>query len=76
MGPTVLWSVWRLGQNEGTWNRPAQSGSGSRWQMSGAFAVDGDGTVRWAHVDGSADDVPDLKAAAASLGFGAPKANL
>lgn len=41
-----MWSVFRLGREEGIWNRPTESGS--RWQESGAFAVDGEGVVRWA----------------------------
>lgn len=67
LGPTVLYSAFRLGMAEGIWNRPTESGT--RWQKSGAFAVDGDGTVRWVHVDASADDVPDLAAAVKSLGL-------
>lgn len=71
VNPVTLWSVFSLGKNEGIWNRPTESGS--RWQTSGAFAVDRDGTIRWAHVSRTADDVPDLQAAATSLGF-SPKA--
>ncbi|RSL59134.1 hypothetical protein CEP54_007409 [Fusarium duplospermum] len=67
VNPVTLWSVFSLGTNEGIWNRPTESGS--RWQTSGAFAVDRDGTIRWAHVSRTADDVPDLQAAATALGF-------
>ncbi|CAM1502809.1 Fc.00g075850.m01.CDS01 [Cosmosporella sp. VM-42] len=67
MNPRALYSVFRLGTNEGIWNRPTQSGT--RWQMSGAFAVDRGGTVRWAHVAGSADDLPDLEAGIKALGI-------
>lgn len=67
VNPVTLWSVFSLGKNEGIWNRPTESGS--RWQTSGAFAVDRDGTIRWAHVSRTADDVPDLQAAATALGF-------
>ncbi|KAI8715613.1 Thioredoxin domain-containing protein [Fusarium sp. LHS14.1] len=67
VNPVTLWSVFSLGKNEGIWNRPTESGS--RWQTSGAFAVDRDGTIRWAHVSRTADDLPDLQAAATSLGF-------
>ncbi|RYP81948.1 hypothetical protein DL769_001792 [Monosporascus sp. CRB-8-3] len=58
--------------DEGIWNRPAESGT--RWQTSGAFAVDPPGpgpeggVVRWAWVATSADDLPDLRAALAALG--------
>jgi hypothetical protein len=64
--PWVLYSVYRLGQTEGIWNKPAESGS--RWQIGGAFAVDRGGIVRWAHVDKSADDVPNLNDAVKALG--------
>lgn len=64
--PWVLYSVYRLGKEEGIWNLAAESGS--RWQISGAFAVDGEGVVKWAHVDKAADDVPDLKHAVKALG--------
>ncbi|PMB65512.1 hypothetical protein BM221_008870 [Beauveria bassiana] len=65
--PSVLYSVYRLGTDEGVWNRPTESGS--RWQIGGAFATDGGGVVRYAHVAKAADDMPDLKAAAQSVGI-------
>ncbi|KAH8169532.1 ahpC/TSA antioxidant enzyme domain-containing protein [Sarocladium implicatum] len=65
--PWVLYSVYRLGKQEGIWNTAAESGS--RWQISGAFAVDGEGVVKWAHVDKAADDVPDLRQAVQALGI-------
>lgn len=65
--PSALYSVFRLGKDEGIWNRPTESGS--RWQTGGAFAVGRDGTVRWVHVASSANDVSNLDAAAKSLGF-------
>ncbi|KAL4725072.1 hypothetical protein ACLX1H_008519 [Fusarium chlamydosporum] len=42
VNPFTMWNVFSLGKNEGIWNRPTESGS--RWQTSGAFAVDRDGT--------------------------------
>lgn len=42
---------------------------GNKWQQSGLFAVDGRGTVVWAAKALRADDVMDLNAAAAVLGF-------
>ncbi|KAI0522241.1 hypothetical protein F5B22DRAFT_466456 [Xylaria bambusicola] len=42
---------------------------GNKWQQAGLFAVDGRGTVIWAAKASRADDVMDLDAAAASLGF-------
>ena len=65
LNPFALYSVYRLGTAEGIWNRPTESGS--RWQTSGAFAVDVDGTVRWAHVSGAADDLPNFEAALEAL---------
>ncbi|KAG6005506.1 hypothetical protein E4U21_007900 [Claviceps maximensis] len=64
--PFSLYSVYRLGADEGIWNRATESGS--RWQTSGAFAVDGDGVVRWLHVSKTADDLPDFEAALTALG--------
>ncbi|RFN47192.1 thioredoxin-like fold protein [Fusarium flagelliforme] len=70
VNPFTMWNVFSLGKNEGIWNRPTESGS--RWQTSGAFAVDRDGTVRWAQVARTADDLPDLKGAMTALGFPPP----
>ncbi|KAI1204874.1 uncharacterized protein F4807DRAFT_314886 [Annulohypoxylon truncatum] len=42
---------------------------GNKWQQAGLFAVDGRGTVIWAAKALRADDLMDLNAAAASLGF-------
>lgn len=65
--PMSLYSVYRLGADEGIWNRATESGS--RWQKSGAFAVDEDGTVRWLHISKTADDLPHLEAALEALGI-------
>lgn len=65
--PWVLYSLYRLGKDEGVWNKPTESGS--RWQTGGAFAVDKDGLVRWAHVSKTADDLPDFSAAATAAGI-------
>ncbi|KAH7313265.1 hypothetical protein B0I35DRAFT_479968 [Stachybotrys elegans] len=72
ISPTTLFSVVRLGINEGVWNRPAENGS--RWQKAGAFAVDANGIVRWLHVPTTASDVPDLVAGIRALGFHEPLA--
>jgi hypothetical protein len=42
---------------------------GNKWQQAGLFAVDGRGTVVWAAKALRADDIMDLDAAAATLGF-------
>ncbi len=59
--PVSLLAGFQLARNDGIWNRPTESGT--RWQTSGAFAVDKDGVVRWLHVAQMASDVPDLEAA-------------
>lgn len=65
--PSVLYSVYRLGADENVWNRPTESGT--RWQIGGAFSVDKEGIVRYVHVSKTADDLPDLKAAAQAVGI-------
>ncbi|KAK0509541.1 hypothetical protein JMJ35_007935 [Cladonia borealis] len=59
LSPWSMWSVVRLGREEGIWNRPTESGS--RWQESGAFAVDGEGVVRWGGSAERADWIPDFE---------------
>lgn len=58
LSPAGLYNVWKLGREEGIWNRPTESGS--RWQVSGSFAVDGSGVVRWSRPAESADDIADF----------------
>ncbi|TWU74762.1 hypothetical protein ED733_005892 [Metarhizium rileyi] len=65
--PKTLYSVYRLGVDEGIWNRPTESGS--RWQKSAAFAVDEAGTVRWRHISNTADDLPNFDTALEALGI-------
>lgn len=65
LSPWSLWEVWKLGREEGIWNRPTESGS--RWQKGGCFAVDGSGVVRWGAPAQRADEIPDLEAAVGSL---------
>lgn len=74
LSPWSMYSVWRLGKNEGIWNRPTESGS--RWQMAGSFAVDGGGAVRWGAAANRADDVPDFGAAVGALKGGSERAKL
>ncbi|KAL1585376.1 hypothetical protein WHR41_05702 [Cladosporium halotolerans] len=54
-----LGSVWRLGREEGIWNRPTESGS--RWQRAGSFGVDGEGVVRWARPARGAEEIVDFE---------------
>lgn len=51
-------SVWKLGHEEEIWNRPTESGN--RWQTSGSWVVNGEGTVKGGGVAESADDVMDF----------------
>ncbi|KOS19250.1 hypothetical protein ESCO_001089 [Escovopsis weberi] len=67
VSPRALYSTYRLGADEGVWNRPTESGN--RWQLGGAFAVDEEGIVRWAYPCTAADDLPDLNAGVVALGY-------
>jgi hypothetical protein len=67
LNPSSLFAVWKLGREEGVWNRPTESGS--RWQTAGSFAVDVGGVIRWVHVAKAADDISEFKAAVGSLGI-------
>lgn len=51
-------SVFKLGREEGIWNKPTESGN--RWQTAGSFCVDGQGVVQWSQPAQSADDIPDF----------------
>jgi len=68
LNPWSMYSVWKLGKQENIWNKPTESGS--RWQTSGSFAVDSQGTVRWAKVAKAADEIPDFNEALTTLGIG------
>lgn len=48
-----------LAKKEGIKNRWTESGS--RWQRSGNFAVDGEGVVRWGRAADDASDIPDFE---------------
>lgn len=65
VGPMSIYNAVQLGKSEGIWNRTTESGS--RWQMSGAFAVDRGGIVRWVNVARTASEIPDLDAALRAL---------
>ncbi|KAJ6534652.1 hypothetical protein DFH09DRAFT_1249969 [Mycena vulgaris] len=65
MSPAGLWAAYRLGKDDGIWNRPTESGN--RWQMSGSFAVDSEGTVRWGGPMRRADEIPNFQEAVESL---------
>ena len=65
LSPWSMYSVWKLGRDEGIWNRPTESGS--RWQTAGCFAVDEHGIFRWGGPAERADEIPDFTAAVQSL---------
>ncbi|TIC99134.1 hypothetical protein CH35J_005125 [Colletotrichum higginsianum] len=66
LAPSALAGVFRLSREEGIANRPTESGS--RWQTSGAWAVDGEGRVTWGGPAQTAPEIPDVKEALSSLG--------
>lgn len=61
LNPASMWNVYKLGKEQGIWNRPTESGS--RWMTSGSFAVDRDGVVRWGGSAERADWIPDFEGA-------------
>lgn len=65
LSPAGLWAAYRLGKDEGIWNRPTESGN--RWQTSGSFAVDREGIVKWGGAMRRADEVPNFEEAVARV---------
>lgn len=59
LNPWSMWEVYKLRKSEGILNRPTESGS--RWQTSGSWGVDGKGVVRWGGVARAADDIADFE---------------
>ncbi|KAJ7203956.1 hypothetical protein B0H12DRAFT_1225574 [Mycena haematopus] len=68
LSPSGLWAVYRLGKDEGIWNRDTESGN--RWQTSGSFAVDGEGMVRWGGPMQRAHEIPNFEEAVKILKAG------
>lgn len=58
LSPWSMLSVFKLGREEGIWNKPTESGN--RWQTAGSFGVDVRGGVKWSHPARSADDIPNF----------------
>ncbi|KAL2271555.1 hypothetical protein VTJ83DRAFT_926 [Remersonia thermophila] len=68
--PKALWSAWKLGTDEGIWTRDTAAVGGNKWQISGAFAIDAEGVVRWSKPGTqSADELPDFGEALRALGM-------
>ncbi|KAJ5317054.1 hypothetical protein PENANT_c030G04237 [Penicillium antarcticum] len=65
LSPGGLLGVWKIGKENGIWNRLTESGS--RWQCSGHWAVDEEGVVRWGGPAARADEVIDIEAAIGAL---------
>lgn len=65
LSPSTLYEVYRVGKEEGFWNRPTESGS--RWQTSGCWAIDSGGIIRWGRVAESAGDIPRFEDAVSAL---------
>lgn len=65
LAPGEMMQVFRLAWDEGIRNRPTESGS--RWQTSGAWAVNGKGTVTCGGVAAGASEIPDVEAAVKSF---------
>ncbi|KAJ5904498.1 hypothetical protein N7504_006881 [Penicillium tannophilum] len=57
LSPSAMLAVFKMGKDKGIWNRPTESGS--RWQSSGYFAVDGRGYVQWGGPAATVDQVVD-----------------
>ncbi len=68
LNPWSMWRVYKLGKEEGIWNRPTESGS--RWQVSGSFGIDGEGVVRWGRASESADWIPEFGGAVGAVEVG------
>lgn len=63
--PRGLYALYRMARDEGIVNRPTESGS--RWQTSGSWAVDGDGKVVWGGPARTADEIPEFADAVRAL---------
>lgn len=57
----TLATIYKLMREEGIKNRPTTSGS--RWQIGGAFAVDGQGNVKWGGAHERSDDIANFEEA-------------
>jgi hypothetical protein len=58
--------MYKLGKDEGVYARAAGEGA-TRWQVGGAWAVDGRGVVRWGAPAKTADEVPILEDAVRAI---------
>lgn len=65
LSPSALYETYRVGKEEGFWNRPTESGS--RWQRSGSWAVDSNDIVRWGRPSDAAGDIPRFEDAVTAL---------
>lgn len=65
LSPSGLYAVWKLGREEGIWNRPTESGS--RWQTAGGFGVDAEGVVRWGRAAEGSEEIFDFEEGARAV---------
>ena len=65
LSPFSMYTVYRMGKDQGIWNRPTESGS--RWQTAGTYAVDAKGVVRWGGPGQRADEIPNFEDAVNSM---------
>jgi hypothetical protein len=65
LSAAAMVNTWKLGREQGIWNRPTESGS--RWQSAGQWAVDQEGYVRWGSPATRADDMMDVTEAINAL---------
>ncbi|KAJ5094397.1 hypothetical protein N7456_010258 [Penicillium angulare] len=65
LSPSGMLGVFRMGKEKGIWNRPTESGS--RWQSSGHWAIDGEGYIRWGKPATRVDEVIDVAEALDAL---------
>ena len=66
LSPWAIAGAVKLGREKGIWNRP--TGSGTRLQRAGSFAVDSDRKIVWSHISTQSDDMADLCQGMEALG--------
>ena len=55
LNPWSMLRAFKLGREEGVWNRPTESGT--RWQTAGTFAMSPQGIIKYSHLASAADDM-------------------
>lgn len=65
INPQGLYQLYRMAKDEGITNRPTESGY--RWQTSGSWAIDGQGTVVWGGPVKTAGEIPEFAVAVKAI---------